>query len=375
MRKMWWLLLILMVLAYPRASFAKAGDKCDVSSGPDYICVQNHLIGDREKSPTNSFIGSGPDFPPLCDLNETCVKEFAPDGLMGGKCIDPMSKLNDTSKELGNTASSTISGNDISKKCLLFSFICPADMFASFLEGASSSVSGLTGVNNDQTLVAFSCSRGFPSNYDPNTGKLDKTKLCTCLDPAPLASSGIKLLCARYASGMPEEAISGRWLGSKILDDVLNVSLPGIIKTGIENPPLSVDAEVNKKLTTLSQMMPDAKRKEQALRSVRSFAGCLTCANRGGYYSAIGCLPINDLGSFITTLAFQIGLGLAGAFCVLCMIYSAFMMQVSSGNSETIEGARKTLMSCLSGLVLIIFSIFIIRFIGVDILRIPGFGK
>jgi hypothetical protein len=125
------------------------------------------------------------------------------------------------------------------------------------------------------------------------------------------------------------------------------------------------------------QMIPneDANIKEKATRSIHAFASCLTCANRGGYYSAIGCLPINDLGSFVTTLAFQIGLGLAGAFCILCMIYSAIIMQTSGGNSEAIGNAQKTLMSCLSGLALIIFSVFIIRFIGVDILRIPGFSN
>lgn len=398
MRKLWWLLPVLIVLIYPRESFAKAGDACDKASDPTkYICVENHLVGDRAKSPSQTVtlgtFNSGQTggnlwmtkdkngnlevklFADACDPNQTCVEKFAPDGLLGGKCIDPLAKVNTLSKQLGNNASATISSNDISKKCLLFSFICPSDIFSSFIQGASSSVTSLTGINNDATIAALSCSRGYPSTYNPDTEKLDKTKQCMCLDPAPLASSGIKLLCARYASGLPEAALTGQWFGSKVLDDVLNVSVPFIAINTLKAPPLSIDAEIDNKLTKMIQMISEPSTKEKATRSIHAFAGCLTCANRGGYYSAIGCLPINDLGSFVTTLAFQIGLGLAGAFCILCMIYSAIIMQTSGGNSEAIGNAQKTLMSCLSGLVLIIFSVFIIRFIGVDILRIPGFSN
>lgn len=398
MKKLWWIFPVLIVLIYPRVSFAKVGDKCDVASDPDkYICVENHLVGDRAKSPsqtvTLSTFNSGQTgnnlwmtkdnngnlkvklFADECEPNQTCVEKFAPDGLLGGKCINPLTKVNTISKQLGNNASATISSNDISKKCLLFSFICPSDIFSSFIQGASSSVTSLTGINNDATIAALSCSRGYPSNYNPDTEKLDSTKECMCLDPAPLASSGIKLLCARYASGLPEAALTGQWFGSSIIHDVLNTTLPGIVAANIINPVLSSDAEVDKKLTTLTQMISDPNAKEKATRSIHAFASCLTCANRGGYYSAIGCLPINDLGSFITTLAFQIGLGIAGAFCILCMIYSAIIMQSSGGNSEAIENSQKTLMSCLSGLALIIFSVFIIRFIGVDLLRIPGFSN
>lgn len=407
MRKFWWILPVLIVLIYPRESFAKAGDACDKASDPTkYICVENHLVGDRAKSPSQTVtlgtFNSGQTggnlwmtkdkngnlevklFADACDPNQTCVEKFAPDGLLGGKCIDPLAKVNTLSKQLGNSASATISSNDISKKCLLFSFICPADIFSSFIQGASSSVTSLTGINNDATIAALSCSRGYPSTYNPDTGKLDTTKQCMCLDPAPLASSGIKLLCARYASGLPEQVISGSWAGGGLLSslinsvgDVINTSVPGIAVSLVKTPPPSIDAEIDNKLTKIMQMIPneDANIKEKATRSIHAFAGCLTCANRGGYYSAIGCLPINDLGSFVTTLAFQIGLGLAGAFCILCMIYSAIIMQTSGGNSEAIGNAQKTLMSCLSGLALIIFSVFIIRFIGVDILRIPGFSN
>ena len=58
----------------------------------------------------------------------------------------------------------------------------------------------------------------------------------------------------------------------------------------------------------------------------------------------------------------------------MCIIYSAYLIQFSRGNPERIKKAREYLTSCIMGLLLIIFSIFILRLIGVDILRIPGFG-
>jgi len=69
------------------------------------------------------------------------------------------------------------------------------------------------------------------------------------------------------------------------------------------------------------------------------------------------------------------GIGLAGLIALLCIIYAAFMIQISSGNPERIKKAQELLTSCIMGLMLIIFSVFILRLIGVDILKIPGFTK
>ncbi len=98
---------------------------------------------------------------------------------------------------------------------------------------------------------------------------------------------------------------------------------------------------------------------------------CQTCIRAGGYYSAIGCVPIN-LSNFISQFLLGRLIGLAGFIALLCIIYSAFQMQSSQGNTEKIKKAQDMLISCLLGLVLIIFSVFILRLIGVNILQIPG---
>ncbi|KKQ23223.1 MAG: hypothetical protein US40_C0016G0011 [Candidatus Roizmanbacteria bacterium GW2011_GWC2_37_13] len=100
---------------------------------------------------------------------------------------------------------------------------------------------------------------------------------------------------------------------------------------------------------------------------------CLQCANSGGVWSGIGCV-YTDTKSFIQKTVFGMGIGLAGGFALLCIIYAAFMMQSSQGNPEKLKKAQEMITSCIMGLMLIIFSVFILRLIGVNILKIPGFN-
>lgn len=101
-------------------------------------------------------------------------------------------------------------------------------------------------------------------------------------------------------------------------------------------------------------------------------AYCIACASGGGIWTAIACVPLT-IESFITDFVLRTGIGLAGIIALLCVIYAAFQMQASQGNPEKIKKAQELLTSCIMGLLLIIFSVFILRLIGVDILKIPGF--
>lgn len=99
---------------------------------------------------------------------------------------------------------------------------------------------------------------------------------------------------------------------------------------------------------------------------------CIQCASRGEYMSAFGCVPY-QLENFISNFILQLGIGFAGMVALLCMIYSAFILQTSAGNPERIKHAQEQMTSCITGLMLVIFSVFILRLIGVDILQLPGF--
>lgn len=100
-------------------------------------------------------------------------------------------------------------------------------------------------------------------------------------------------------------------------------------------------------------------------------ANCLRCVTgNNGVWTSFGCFG-TSVSSFTSSI-FSILLSLAGFLTLLCIIISAFMLQTSSGNPERIKKARQMLTSCIAGLLLIIFSIFILRLVGVFILKIPG---
>lgn len=111
---------------------------------------------------------------------------------------------------------------------------------------------------------------------------------------------------------------------------------------------------------------------DQYLANSKDYANCVSCSDKG-VWTSIGCVN-NDLNSFIGETVFGFGIGLAGGFSLLCIIYAAFMMQSSQGNPEKLKKAQEMITSCIMGLMLIIFSVFILRLIGVNILKIPGFG-
>ncbi|CAN5170860.1 hypothetical protein BH09PAT2_BH09PAT2_00330 [soil metagenome] len=89
-------------------------------------------------------------------------------------------------------------------------------------------------------------------------------------------------------------------------------------------------------------------------------------------YTALGCIDTSFEG--IVSQVFSIGIGIAGMIALGCIVYSSFLMQTSQGAPEQVQKAQENITSCITGLVLIILSIFILRIMGVDILRIPGFG-
>ncbi len=103
---------------------------------------------------------------------------------------------------------------------------------------------------------------------------------------------------------------------------------------------------------------------------------CHACVDppNGGMWTAIGCLPTTGLEAFLKDYVFTFGIGIAGGIAFLYFLYGVFLFLTSAGNAETVGQAKEIIVSALSGLLFIIFSIFFLQLIGVQILRIPGFG-
>lgn len=110
------------------------------------------------------------------------------------------------------------------------------------------------------------------------------------------------------------------------------------------------------------------------LRGSGEYSQCVQCTeNKGGLWTGAGCLRVTTAG-FIQDTLLGLGVGIAGIVAILCIIYSAILLQTSGGSPERIKKAREYLTNCIIGLLIIIFSVFILRLIGVNILQIPGFG-
>jgi len=112
---------------------------------------------------------------------------------------------------------------------------------------------------------------------------------------------------------------------------------------------------------------------ERHLGNSPELGSCSTCAESGGFYTGVGCINFTTTGGFAGSLI-TLGLGFGGGLALLCVFYAAFILQTSRGNPERIKKAKENLRACITGLLLIIFSILIVRLVGVTILRIPGFN-
>jgi hypothetical protein len=92
--------------------------------------------------------------------------------------------------------------------------------------------------------------------------------------------------------------------------------------------------------------------------------------NTPGAWTALGCINANPQ-DFIPKLI-TFGIGIAGGIAFLLMLLGGFQVMTSAGNPEQLNGGKELIGAAITGLILIIFSVFLLRLIGYDILRIPG---
>ena len=92
----------------------------------------------------------------------------------------------------------------------------------------------------------------------------------------------------------------------------------------------------------------------------------------GCIQTAIGC--INPSPSGIFEVFFRIGIGIAGGIAFLLIVFGGFQIITSAGNPEKLNEGKEAVSSAIAGLLMIIFSIFLLKIIGVNILGLPGFS-
>lgn len=103
---------------------------------------------------------------------------------------------------------------------------------------------------------------------------------------------------------------------------------------------------------------------------------CLDCVGKGGpdvsgkIYTALGCIDVSYDG--LATDLIRLLVGISGGIALLTILSAAFLLAISQGDSNKVKQAKEMITSAVVGLLFLIFSIFILEFIGVDILKIPG---
>ena len=67
-------------------------------------------------------------------------------------------------------------------------------------------------------------------------------------------------------------------------------------------------------------------------------------------------------------------MGIGGLIAFILIIIGGLQIILSAGNPDRVKAGKEMITSAIAGLLLIIFAVFILRLIGYDILKIPGFG-
>ncbi len=90
--------------------------------------------------------------------------------------------------------------------------------------------------------------------------------------------------------------------------------------------------------------------------------------------TALGCIPVGTTGQFMEWLLPYV-FGITGGIAFLLMVKGFIDITMSSGDPKKVAEASSGITAALSGLLISIFAIFLLRLIAVDILQIPGLTK
>lgn len=99
----------------------------------------------------------------------------------------------------------------------------------------------------------------------------------------------------------------------------------------------------------------------------------ITCGSDGlSVNTAIGCIPFGNQNELIGFFL-KWGLGIGGGIAFILLLLGGFQIMTSRGDPNRLKAGQELLTSAIAGLLLLIFSLVILRIIGFDILKIQAF--
>ncbi len=89
--------------------------------------------------------------------------------------------------------------------------------------------------------------------------------------------------------------------------------------------------------------------------------------------TAIGCISTQADGnnSFFGSII-KIAVGLGGGLALVLMLYGVFIVTTSAGIPDKLKEGSEIITSAVAGLIFILLSVFLLSFIGINILGLPG---
>lgn len=86
--------------------------------------------------------------------------------------------------------------------------------------------------------------------------------------------------------------------------------------------------------------------------------------------TAIGCVPFGDQNALFGFFL-RWGLGIGGGIAFILILFAGFQIMTSRGDPNRLKAGQELMTAAIAGLLLLIFSVIILKIIGVDILNLP----
>lgn len=219
--------------------------------------------------------------------------------------------------------------------------------------GASELTAGATGITFQLTALGAAC--GLPALGQGGI------------------SNVIGAIREKWVGCAPEIEAIATTNGAKFCEDKLSLNINPDIRTN----PVDISDQGDK---SYARIPYDLCKQVSNNQGSTAFKNCTDCANgtgkyasmKNGIWTAIGCIDTNPTKTIETFI--RVGLSIAGGVALLMILAAGFMLSMSQGDPKRTGEAREMITSAIVGILFIIFSITLLRLIGISILRIPGIG-
>lgn len=91
------------------------------------------------------------------------------------------------------------------------------------------------------------------------------------------------------------------------------------------------------------------------------------------HYTMIGCISTQP-GDFTNFIISKLIIPIVGGIAFLYLLYGAGIVATSQTDPEKLNYGKRIIYGAIVGLIFVLLSTFVIRFIAVDVFKLPGFG-